>query len=143
MDISRLYPLNIESILPLPLFCVGVSAGFPSPADDFLEAPLDLNEHLIKHPSATFYARANGESMTGQGIFSGDLLIVDRAVQPQHGDVVIAAIDGELTCKIIDLHGHMLRSGNVKFPPIKLNEDVDMVVEGVVVHSIRYHRCLL
>jgi len=128
--------------MPLPLFCSGVSAGFPSPADDFIEAPLDLNEHLIKHPSATFYARAQGDSMTGLGIFSGDLLVVDRAVQPQHGDVVIAAIDGELTCKIRDLREQMLRSGNVKFPFIKLHDDVDMVVEGVVIHSIRYHRCM-
>ncbi len=81
-----------------PLFSVAVSAGFPSPADDFMETPLDIREHLIKHPSATFFARAEGDSMTGFGIFSGDLLIVDRALQPQHGDVVIAAIDGELTC---------------------------------------------
>lgn len=142
MEISRLHPLITESIMPLPLFCSGVSAGFPSPADDFIEAPLDLNEHLIKHPSATFYARAQGDSMTGLGIFSGDLLVVDRAVQPQHGDVVIAAIDGELTCKILDLREQMLRSGNVKFPSIKLHDDVDMVVEGVVIHSIRHHRCL-
>jgi DNA polymerase V len=142
MKINVLLTLSSSTALSLPLFSTGVSAGFPSPADDFMEAPLDLNEHLIKHPSATFYARAQGESMIGLGIFDGDLLIVDRATPPQHGDVVIAAIDGELTCKILDVHNQMLRPGNAKYPPIKLHNDMEMTVEGVVIHSIRHHRCL-
>ncbi len=140
MKLSGLFPFTAFSPLSLPLFGSGVSAGFPSPADDFIEVPLDLNEHLIRHPAATFYARAQGNSMVGMGIFSGDLLVVDRAVEPSHGDIVIAAIDGELTCKILDLRERMLRSANVKFPPIPLHEDIDLVVEGVVVHSIRHHR---
>lgn len=126
---------------PLPLFGTSVRAGFPSPADDFVEAPLDIREHLIKHPSATFFARAEGDSMTGFGIFSGDLLIVDRALHPQHGDVVIAAIDGELTCKILDLHEQLLRAGNTRYAPIQLHDNAELLIEGVVIHSIRYHRC--
>lgn len=127
--------------VPLPLFSVAVRAGFPSPADDFVEAPLDIREHLIKHPSATFFARAEGDSMTGFGIFNGDLLIVDRALQPQHGDVVIAAIDGELTCKVLDMHDQLLRSGNVRYQPIELHDNAELLIEGVVIHSVRHHRC--
>ena len=137
-------PLPLPAFGPaatLPLFSVAVRAGFPSPADDFVEASLDIREHLIKHPSATFFARAEGDSMTGLGIFNGDLLIVDRALQPQHGDVVIAAIDGELTCKMLDLHEKLLRSGNVRYPPIELHDNAELLIEGVVIHSVRHHRC--
>jgi len=140
MNITSIHPLTPSTMLPLPLFSTAVSAGFPSPADDYIEAPLDLNEHLIRHPSATFYARAQGHSMIGLGIHNDDLLIVDRATQPQHGDVVIAALNGELTCKVLDLRNRLLRPGNVKYPPIKLDNDIEMIVEGVVIHSVRYHR---
>lgn len=125
----------------LPLFATAVRAGFPSPADDFVETPLDIHDYLVKHPAATFFARAEGDSMTGFGIFSGDLLIVDRALQPQHGDVVIAAIDGELTCKVLDLHNRLLRAGNRRYPPIELHDNAELLIEGVVIHSVRHHRC--
>ncbi|MEH6468621.1 MAG: translesion error-prone DNA polymerase V autoproteolytic subunit [Porticoccus sp.] len=139
---ASLLPLSIfTQPVHLPLFGMAVRAGFPSPADDFIETPLDLREHLIKHPSATFFARAEGDSMTGFGIFNGDLLIVDRALQPQHGDVVIAAIDGELTCKVLDMHDKLLRSGNVRYPPIELHDNAELLIEGVVIHSVRHHRC--
>tara|TARA_R110001592_G_scaffold320639_2_gene598715 strand:- start:33110 stop:33541 length:432 start_codon:yes stop_codon:yes gene_type:complete len=134
-----LYPFGPPTTLPL--FSVAVRAGFPSPADDFVEVSLDIREHLIKHPSATFFARAEGDSMTGFGIFNGDLLIVDRALQPQHGDVVIAAIDGDLTCKMLDLHEKLLRSGNVRYQPIELHDNAELLIEGVVIHSVRHHRC--
>jgi DNA polymerase V len=77
-----------------PLFLARVPAGFPSPADDHLDKALDLNEHLIQHPAATFFCREGGDSMQGLGIFDGDLLIIDRAIEPAHGDVVLAALDG-------------------------------------------------
>ena len=80
------YPLS------LPLFSHSVRAGFPSPADDYLELPLDLNEHVIQHPAATYYVRAQGDSMLRLGIHNGDLLVVDRALEAVHGDVVIAAL---------------------------------------------------
>ena len=79
--------------------------------------------------------------MIGFGIFSGDLLIVDRALQPQHGDVVIAAIDGELTCKVLDLHEQLLRAGNNRYTPIQLHDNAELLIEGVVAHSVRHHRC--
>lgn len=127
--------------ISLPLFSHSVRAGFPSPADDYLEQALDLNEHVIQHPAATYYVRAQGESMMRVGIHNGDLLVVDRALEAVHGDIVIAALNGELTCKILDLKRRRLLSGNDLFPPIELGEDAELVIEGVITHSIRYHRC--
>ncbi len=128
-------PLSIQ---PLPCYASRVSAGFPSPADDYLEAPLDLNQHLIKRPSATFFARAEGDSMRGRGIFSGDLLIVDRSIKPMHGQVVIAAIHGELTCKILDSQRRCLLAANRNYQPIQITDDCDFRIEGVVTASVRY-----
>jgi DNA polymerase V len=133
-------PVNHYHI-SLPLFSHSVRAGFPSPADDHLEQALDLNEHVIQHPAATYYVRAQGESMMRVGIHNGDLLVVDRALDPAHGDIVIAALNGELTCKILDLKRRRLLSGNDLFPPIELGEDAELIIEGVITHSIRYHRC--
>lgn len=121
----------------LPLVDTPVRAGFPSPSDDYLEAKLDLTEHLVKHPSATYYIKAVGDSMIDLGIFSGDLLIVDRSLKPQIGDVVIAAIDGELTCKCLGLikgQYHLL-AGNACYPPIAL-EGKEVHIWGVVIHTI-------
>ena len=123
----------------LPKFGHAVSAGFPSPADDFVEDALDLNKHLIQHPSATFLARAQGESMLDKGIHNGDTLIVDRHIQPSHGDVVIAALDGELTCKILDKRKQQLLPANRAMQPIAIGEHSELIIEGVVVHSIRHH----
>jgi len=125
-----------------PLFSTRVQAGFPSPADDYLEGSLDLNEHLIQHPAATFYCRVCGDSMTGVGIFDGDLLIVDRALTPRNGDVVLAALDGELTCKILDSKGRQLLAANKRYAPIVIPEGSHFEVEGVVISSVRRHRCL-
>ena len=96
-----------------PLFISKVPAGFPSPADDYVEERVDLNAHLIKHPSATFFLRVKGESMTGAGIFDNDLVIVDRSLDPMSGSVVIAVIDGELTIKRLVL----IPGGEVELRP--------------------------
>ena len=140
--------MNIQSIanpltvIELPLYSSRVPAGFPSPADDYIEAKLDLNQHLIKRPSATFFARADGDSMRGRGIFSGDLLIVDRSVKPLHGHIVIASIHGELTCKLLDTRARCLVAANRNYPPIPITEDCGFYIEGVVTSSIRYQSCL-
>lgn len=121
----------------LPFIDTPVRAGFPSPADDYLEAKLDLTEHLVKHPNATYYIKAIGDSMVDYGILSGDLLIVDRSLTPQVDDVVIAAIDGELTCKCLGLiegQYHLL-SGNVLYPAIAL-AGKEVHIWGVVIHTI-------
>ncbi|BCD97706.1 LexA family protein [Marinagarivorans cellulosilyticus] len=137
-------PLNIntiESSFTLPLALTRLRCGFPSPADDHLDAPLDLIEHLIQHPAATYFARAEGDSMSGVGIMDGDLLIVDRSITPKHKDIVVAAVDGQLTCKILDTAQHQLLSANNAYPPIHIDtEHADLIIEGVVIHAIHHLR---
>lgn len=126
--------------MALPFYLSAVSAGFPSPADDYMDGGLDIAELLIQHPAATFICRAAGDSMEGAGIFNSDYLIVDRALKAVHGDVVVAAVSGELTCKYLDKHRHRLLPANDRYRPIEIPEGSDLVVEGVVIHSIRCHR---
>ena len=89
-----------NSNISLPLYSSKVPAGFPSPADDHMEGKLDLNTHLVKHPTATFFVKASGDSMLGAGIHDGDILVVDRSLEPRKGKVVIAAVDGQLTVNV-------------------------------------------
>lgn len=131
--------------LPLvyfPLFGSTIAAGFPSPADDFIEEQIDLNRRLIDHPSATYFLRVSGESMRDAGIFSGDLIIVDSSRTPKPGDVVVAAINGELTLKRIDwgVEGIQLSPENPAFPIRKIKEGEDLMVWGVVTYSIHQVR---
>jgi DNA polymerase V len=121
-----------------PLYSSRVQAGFPSPADDYIEAHLDLNEHLIKHPAATFFVKAEGDSMIGAHIQSGDLLIVDRSLTPTHGKIVIAAIQGELTVKrLYQQQGKVqLIPENPNYPIIDVTESSELVIWGVVTHII-------
>lgn len=142
MSIQRLPRPETGTAFCAPFFVSRVPAGFPSPADDYMDKGLDLNEYLIQHPAATFYCRVSGESMTGLGIFDGDILIVDRAVRPAHGDVVLAVLDGELTCKVLDMHKQRLLAANRDYDPIPIREGSDFSIEGVVTSSIRRHRCL-
>jgi DNA polymerase V len=123
----------------LPFFLSRVPAGFPSPADDYLEGELDLNELLIKHPAATFYVRLAGDSMIRAGLFDGDILIVDRAVKACHRHIVVAVIDGEMTVKRLFLRDGTieLRPENPAFPPILFMEGRELVIWGVVIGSVR------
>jgi len=140
MKLTGLHPINTTTDLPLPLYGSLIAAGFPSPADDYLEDELNLIEHLIRHPAATFYGRAQGDSMTGAGIYDGDLLIVDRSLTAVQGDTVIAALDGELCCKILDLNGRRLLSANEAYPPLPIPDGSDLDIEGVVIHAIHHFR---
>ena len=130
--------LKIAKSCSLPLALSHVEAGFPSPADDYMEEGLDLNEHVIKHPSATYFVKASGDSMIGAGIFNGDLLIVDRSLEASSGKVVIAEVDGQLTVKrLLKLNDSFsLQSENSSYPPIELQEGNEVVVWGVVTHVI-------
>ena len=127
-----------ESVLPLDFFMNPVSAGFPSPAEDHLESSLDLNEHLIDHPSATFYVYAKGDSMEGSGISDGDIMVVDRSLEPQNGNIVIASIAGEFTVKrlVVKNNKHYLVPSNNSYKLILITEDMDVHIWGVVIHSI-------
>ena len=133
-----IYPDGNAPASKQPLYANPVCAGFPSPADDYIEGKLDLNEHLIRHPAATFFVRAAGDSMVGAGIHHGDILIVDRALEVSNGDVVIAVLEGELTVKRIRLAGgkRVLAPENSRYKPIELADDAEVTVWGVVTHVI-------
>lgn len=125
----------------LPLYQSTISAGFPSPADDDIEDKLDLNELLIKHPSATFFLRVSGSSMINAGIHHNDILIVDRSLEPSNGKVVIASVNGELTVKRLHCEGKKIQlvAENDAYPPINISGDADFRIWGVVtnvVHSL-------
>lgn len=118
-----------------------VPAGFPSPADDYVEQSLSLDEHLIRHKASTFFMRVAGDSMRGMGIFDGDLLVVDRAVPATHGSVVIAVVDGEFTVKqlLLTAQGQMLRAAHPDYPDMMIRPEQDFSVWGVVqwnVHKV-------
>lgn len=122
-----------------PLFLSKVSAGFPSPADDYTEARLDLNERLVRHPAATFFVRVEGDSMIGVGIHSGDILIVDRSIEPTDKSIVVAVLHGELTVKRLRRkHGRVrLEAENPDYPAIEIPEGEELVIWGVATSSIR------
>lgn len=122
----------------LPLCSSTVQAGFPSPADDHIEHTLDLNQYLIKHPAATFFVKVSGDSMLNAGIHPGDILIVDRSLTPQHGKIVVAAVDGNLTVKRLHIqHGKtQLLPENPAFDPIDVCEDSHVTIWGVVTNVL-------
>ena len=128
---------NVSSIQPIPLYN-SVSAGFPSPAEDYMEKTLDLNQHLIKHPSATFYVYAQGDSMVSAGIYDGDMLIVDRSLEAINDSIVVVIINGEFTVKSISkINDNLyLIPHNKNYQPIKITEEMDFEIWGVVTHSI-------
>ncbi|PKO70915.1 MAG: hypothetical protein CVU20_09265 [Betaproteobacteria bacterium HGW-Betaproteobacteria-14] len=122
-----------------PLFLSRVPAGFPSPAEDYVECSLDLNEHLIEHREATFFVRVKGQSMTGAGISDGDLLVVDRSLEAGDGDIVVAVVDGELTIKRLSRRGSHVRllAEHPGFAPIEFKDGQELTVWGVVTSIVR------
>ena len=116
-----------------------IPAGFPSPAADFGESVLDINAYLIRHPAASFFFTVQGDSMKGAGILDGDKVLVDRAVEPRHGHIVVAVVNSECTLKRLYRHRGVveLRAENPDFPPIRLREGEELQVWGVVVGVVR------
>ena len=121
-----------------------IKAGFPSPAQDYVENGIDLNRELVKNPSSTFVGRARGTSMEGAGIFDGDLLIIDKSLEPREGAIAVCFIDGEFTLKRIHFEKHegqvtaiWLQPENEQFTPIKVTQDNQFIIWGIVVHSVR------
>ena len=124
------------------LLAPGIRAGFPSPAEDYLRESLDFNRDLIRHPEATFYGKVEGDSMEDAGINNGDIAVIDRNVEPQHGDVVVGYVNGEFTIKFLDLthreEGYIeLRPANKNYQPIRIDENTKFEVWGVVVWTIK------
>lgn len=136
--VDAVYSADLGTVCERPLFMVPVAAGFPSPAEDYLEGKLDLNKYLIKHPAATFFVRVTGDSMIAAGIHPGDILIVDRSIEPADKKVVIAVIEGELTVKRIRrLKGKIvLMPENEKYKPLKINAEMTFEIWGVVTSVI-------
>lgn len=117
----------------------GISAGFPSPADDFIELTIDLNKELIKHKESTFFARVRGDSMKNAGIFDGDLLVIDKSLEPQNNKIAICQIDGEFTVKRIRIEDAVvwLIAENEAYAPIRVTPDNELMIWGIVIHSIK------
>ena len=137
VQILQINPATIKSKMPLPQFSSLVPAGFPSPAEDWLEDPLDLNELLVKNPPATFLMRVTGDSMKDVGILDGSILVIDKSINPKPGMIVVAALSGELTVKmyaIVDKEPCLIPA-NLDYPKIPITED--MMIWGIVKASIQ------
>ncbi|GEM75442.1 LexA family protein [Vibrio sagamiensis] len=124
----------------IPISASAGITGFESPAAEYRQLALDLDDLLIENPSATFLGRASGDSMQGVGIFDGDILIVDRHLSVQNMDVVVANLNGEFVCKLLDVQQRRLLSANLTYPPVLIERCDVFTVEGVVSRSIRCHR---
>lgn len=128
--------------IPLPYADQGIQAGFPSPAQDYINESIDLNRELVRHPAATFYGRVSGDSMIEEGIEPGDLLVIDRSIEPEDGDLAVCCLDGEFTLKRIHLRpgSVWLIPSNERFDPILVTPDRQFEVWGVVTHTIKNNR---
>lgn len=137
-SIKEVFRFKAGQSLKRPLLGSHVPAGFPSPAQDYIEGTLDLNEYLITHPKATFFIRVEGYSMIDAGIQPDDLLIVDRALEAINNKIVIAILDGELTVKRLNIIDNIywLMPANPSYSPIKIDENIDFVIWGVVTYVI-------
>lgn len=130
---------NFENSRELPFITSGIKAGFPSPAADFDETRISLDKALVKNPDTTFYAKANGQSMKGAGIDDGDIMVIDRSIEPRNNKIAVCLIDGEFTVKRIKKTKEelLLIPENSDFQPIKINEDNQLVIWGIVTYVIK------
>ena len=144
---STICPTKVDEVFSLsrnlkhysiPLYGCSIAAGFPSPADEYLEGKLDLNQHLVHHPLATYFVRVSGDSMLGAGIHPGDLLIVDRSEEARNGKIVIAVVNGELLVKRLKFEGTQayLVAENPDYPELKITEAMEFQIWGVVTNVI-------
>ncbi len=132
----------LMNVIKVPL-SAGIT-GFESPANDYKLSSISLDELLIRNPNSTWIGKASGDSMQDVGIFDGDLLIVDRQAQTLHNSVIVANLNGEFVCKILDKERRLLLSANEKYQPVPITEHDHFTLEGVVIHSVRLHSpCML
>lgn len=138
-NIIDIFSSDTETELALPFVDEGISAGFPSPALDFVDLTIDLNRHLIKNPSATFYGRVKGDSLKNAGICNGDLLIIDRSLEPTNGKIAVCYIDGEFTAKRVQISQKeiLLIPENENYQPIRVTEENNFLIWGIVTHVIK------
>ncbi len=135
---TAMYGFQRTGWMELPFLLASIPAGFPSPADDYIDRKLDLNELLVRHPAATFFVRVVGDSMTGAGIRSGDILVVDRALAPENNRIVIAALNGELTVKRLRKQSGriFLVPENGEYEAMEVTQEMQFEIWGVVAHVI-------
>ena len=121
------------------LLDTGISAGFPSPADDFKELRISIDQEVVRNEEATFYARVSGQSMQGAGLDDGDLLVIDRSLEPQHDKIAVCYIDGEFTVKRLKVaaEGIFLMPENPNYKPIKMNEENELIIWGIVTYVVK------
>ena len=138
VKVIEVYQADTVTKRKLPLYLASVKAGFPSPADDYLDKKLDLNEFLINHPAATFFVKVKGDSMVNAGIHSGDILIVDRSLEPKDKKIVVAIVNGEFTVKRVRKTRDklFLVSENDDFPAIEIKDEAEFEVWGTVLYTI-------
>lgn len=138
-NVIDIFSADTETELELPYVGDGISAGFPSPALDFVDLTIDLNRHLIKNPSATFYGRVKGDSLKNAGICNGDLLIIDRSLEPTNGKIAVCYIDGEFTAKRVQISKKeiLLIPENENYQPIRVTEENNFLIWGIVTHVIK------
>ncbi len=135
----NIYSPHMESEMQQPIAESSVAAGFPSPADDYRGLKLDLNKELVKNPASTFYARVSGVSMVDDGIDDGDLLVIDKSIEPTDGVLAVCFIDGEFTLKRFEDHGDygLLIPANKSYAPIRVSADNDFMIWGIVRYLIK------
>lgn len=133
---------DLSTHIALPYADGGIQAGFPSPAQDYISESIDLNREIVRHPSATFYGRVSGESMIDEGICEGDILVIDRSLEPTDGDLAVCCLDGEFTLKRIRLESGRiwLVPSNEMYDPILVTPEHQFEVWGVVTHTIKNNR---
>lgn len=141
MDEIKFITSDFSTVLALPFADGGIRAGFPSPAQDYVDLSLDLNRDLIQNPAATFYAKVVGDSMKDAGILPGDLLVIDRSVEAYDGCKAVCFINGEFTIKELDFHDKgkgiiWLKPYNPAYEPIKVTQDMELAIWGVVIYVI-------
>ena len=137
-----IYTVDTESNMPLPYADQGIRAGFPSPAQDYMELAIDLNKELIKHPASTFYGRVVGDSMKDEGIEEGDILVIDKSLELLNNDLAVCFIDGEFTVKRVrlDYDSIWLIPSNANYQPIRVTKDNNFLVWGIVTYTIKKNR---
>ncbi|MDD4921616.1 MAG: translesion error-prone DNA polymerase V autoproteolytic subunit [Bacteroidales bacterium] len=138
----QLFTVDTTTVQALPLAESGISAGFPSPAQDYIDLSLDLNKELISNPSSTFFGRVRGTSMKDAGILDGDILVIDKSLEPQDGDTAVCFIDGEFTLKHIRMEKEAiyLIPANPDFKTIRVTESNNFCIWGIVTYSIKDHK---
>ena len=139
----RIFRPDTSTELPLIYADAGIRAGFPSPAQDYISETIDLNKDLISNPASTFYGRVVGDSMIDEGITEGDILVIDRSVEAENGDLAVCCLDGEFTLKRIDIGNDgrvRLVPSNRHYRPIEIGEDNELIIWGIVIYTIRANR---